>query len=276
MRKDIPSLMVCVDIPMLGQHTDVTEFNGHKESVNDIKWSSHPDKALFASASDDNYICVWNAAAAAAAKPIAKFKQHRSRVFAVEWNHITLDSLFSGGQDKFIYEWDFNDYPYDERKDAEPTKYHRERFALVKNKKKRKEAPNKSLSSSTADTATVSPAKKKAKADTHLPESSMLHVAQASESSTSRLKREQYCLIVANNMLGGKVKEAAIKIKKSLTQEQLQDAAVQKYLCVWDADSTQKETHYNIHELLYGDKNDIRRLLELEGRLLVMAVLCGM
>ncbi|KAF1807462.1 WD40-repeat-containing domain protein [Mucor lusitanicus] len=251
------------DIPLLGQHTDLTEYSKHKESVNDIKWSSHPNKALFASASDDNYVYVWDTRHA---EPIAKFNEHRSRVYTVEWNHITMDLLFSGGQDKFIYEWDYNDYPYDERKDAEPTKYHRERFALVKNKKKRKEAPNKTLSalpSSSTDTSIVSPAKKKAKADTDLPKP-LLYAAQCSEASTSRLKREKYCLIVADNLLGGKVKEATNKIKESLTQKQLQDTTVQKYLAIWDVESTQKEPHQNIHELLYGDKNDIRRLLELE------------
>ncbi|KAK4517382.1 uncharacterized protein ATC70_000717 [Mucor velutinosus] len=247
------------DIPMLGQHANVIEFNGHKETVNDIKWSSHPDKALFASASDDNCIYVWNITTS---KPIAKFNEHRSRVYTVEWNHIALDSLFSGGQDKFIYEWNYNDYPYDERKDDEPTKYHRERFALVKNKKKRKEVS--SSSSSTTDMSTTPPAKKKTKAHTNLPRS-MLNTAQASEASTSRLKREQCCLIVADKLLGGKVKEAVFKIKESLTQEQLQNATVQKYLTVWDADDgTQKEPHQNIHELLYGDKNDIRHLLDLE------------
>ncbi|GAN02571.1 conserved hypothetical protein [Mucor ambiguus] len=260
---DLSNWLLCIDIPMLGQHTNLVEYSGHKESVNDIKWSSHTDKILFASASDDNCIYVWNAACT---KPIAKFNEHRSRVFAVEWNHINLDLLFSGGQDKFIYEWNYNDYPYDERKDAEPTKYHRERFSLVKNKKKRKEAPNKTLSnlsSSTTDTLAIPPPKKRPKAGTDLPKS-LLHTTQCSEASTSRLKREQHCLLVADNLLSGKVKEAVNKIKESLTQEQLQDATVQRYLAVWDVDSTQKEPHQNIHELLYGDKNDIRRLLELE------------
>ncbi|KAG1108197.1 hypothetical protein G6F42_016077 [Rhizopus arrhizus] len=179
--------------------------------------------------------------------------------FTWEWNHIDLDSLFSGGQDKFIYEWNYSDYPYDEQKNAEPTKYHRERFALLKNKKKRKEAP--SASSSTTDAPIQT--KKKSKVGTDLPKS-MLDAAQASESSTSRLKREQYCLVVADKLLDGKVKKASNKIKQSLTEEQLQDAAVQRYMNIWSTDSTQKEQHQNIHGLLYGDKNDIRRLLELE------------
>ncbi|KAL7321195.1 hypothetical protein PS15m_000991 [Mucor circinelloides] len=244
------------DIPMLGQHNDLTEFNLHKESVNDLKWSSHQDKALLASASDDNHVYVWSLDSL---NPVAKFSEHRSRVYTVEWNHIDLDSLFSGGQDKFIYEWNYSDYPYDEQKNAEPTKYHKERFALLKNKKKRKEAP--SASSSTTDAPIQ--AKKKSKVGTDLLKS-MLDAAQASESSTSRLKREQYCLVVADKLLDGKVKEASNKIKQSLTEEQLQDAAVQRYMNIWSTDTTQKEQHQNIHELLYGDKNDIRRLLELE------------
>lgn len=246
----------------MAQHNNLVEFNLHKESVSDVKWSSHKDKALLASASDDNYVYVWNVDNS---NPIAMFNEHRSRVFSVEWNHIDFDLLFSGGQDKFIYEWDYKDFVYEEKKNVEATKYHRERFALLQKKKKRKEAPFKNESASSATTNTSTPAKKKSKTSSESP-GYILNVAQNSENSTSRIKREQYCVILADKLLDGKVTEAIEAIKRNLKEEQLKDATVDRYINFLGVDNTQKEQHQNIHELLYGDKNDIRRLIELEGR----------
>ncbi|CEP17806.1 hypothetical protein [Parasitella parasitica] len=243
------------DAPMLGQHKCLIEFSLHKDSVNDIKWSLHQDKALLASASDDNYIYVWSMDIA---NPIAEFNEHRSRVFSVEWNHNDFDVLFSGSQDKFIYEWNFYDFVYQEKKNVEPTKYHKERFAL-QNKRKRKEA---ALSAS-ASTDGPTPARKKPKAPTNLSQCT-LDVARASENSTSRIKREQFCMRLANKLLDGKVANALDTMKSMLSSDQAQDATVDRYLSLWDSDNTRKQQRQNIHELLYGDKNDIRHLIDLE------------
>ncbi|KAI8645978.1 WD40-repeat-containing domain protein [Parasitella parasitica] len=205
------------DVPMLGQHNCLIEFSLHKESVNSIKWSLHNDKALLASASDDNFVYVWSVDKTT---PIAEFNEHRSRVFSIEWNHIDFDVLFSGGQDKFIYEWNFLDF-------------------------------------------ISAPAKKKQTTSTNSLQCT-LNVARASENSTSRIKREQYCMSLANKLLDGKVEKAVESIKSMLSADQIQDAIVNRYLSLWDNNNTQKEQRQNIHELLYGDKNDIRRLIELE------------
>lgn len=158
---------------------------------------------------------------------------------------------------------------------AQVNLYDIERSAWIQSNGKRKADSVESNASSPA-TTTFSLKKKQKKtnattataADTSSVSSSML-VSQESEKSTSRLKKEQYCLILADEMLNGKVKEAVAEIKNThLDEEQKADATVSRYTNFWQEEQQQQQVQQreNIHELFFGDKNDIRRLIEIEGK----------
>jgi hypothetical protein len=93
-------------------------------------------------------------------------------------------------------------------------------------------------------------------------------VSQESEKSTSKKKRGQYCLILADKMLDGKVKTAVDHIKsKFLNAEQIADPTVAKYINIWQEQKQQQVQQIeNIHDLFFGDKNDIYRLVEIESK----------
>ncbi|KAI7904079.1 WD40-repeat-containing domain protein [Cokeromyces recurvatus] len=206
---DISSLP---DIPV--PQTEVTALlKGHRKEILDLKWSSHTDKLLLASASEDNFAAVWDVKEQ---KTIALFDKHRGRVLSVYWNRLDPDVIFSSSEDRFIYEWNYMDFPC---KDS---------IEYVK-------------------------------------DYSMM-LSLESEKAKSKVKKEQYCLVVANNLLNGKVKSVVQQlVTDSLTEEQRQDATVIRYTQFWD--ELENRSAYqveNSHELLYGDKNDIQHLIELE------------
>jgi WD40 repeat protein len=73
-----------------------------------MTWSSHEDEALIASAADDNFVIVWNIESK---KVLSLFDKHRSKVLSVCWDKIDNDKLFSGSEDRFIYHWNYRDFP---------------------------------------------------------------------------------------------------------------------------------------------------------------------
>ncbi|KAI9483207.1 MAG: quinon protein alcohol dehydrogenase-like superfamily [Benjaminiella poitrasii] len=209
---DISSLP---DVPI--PRTDPTALlKGHKRGILDLKWSFHTDKLLLASASEDNFVAVWDANDQ---KMIALFDKHRGQVLSVCWNRLNSDVIFSGSEDRFIYEWSYLDFPGSGSIEFEST-----------------------------------------------TKSGGMMLSLESEKAKSKLKKEQYCLVIANNLLDGKVKSVIQQlVADSLTDEQQQDATVIRYTQFWnEVEDRSAHQPENLHELLYGDKNDIQRLIELE------------
>lgn len=83
-------------------------LKGHKNSITDIRWCSDSGSTLIASASEDNFVAVWDGLTG---DTKALFNRHRSRVLSVCWNPSEANVLFSGSEDRFIYEWNLNDFP---------------------------------------------------------------------------------------------------------------------------------------------------------------------
>lgn len=107
--------------------------------------------------------------------------------------------------------------------------------------------------------------KKKQKAVKKQCGSADMLVSQKSEQQIDRVQKERYCLQLANRLLSGKVEEAANYIKNThLSEKHLQDTAVMKYIYGFTNDQQQQKQSENIHDLLYGDANDIRQLVDLE------------
>jgi WD40 repeat protein len=73
-----------------------------------MTWSSHENEALIASAADDNFVIVWNIESK---EMVSLFDKHRSKVLSVCWDKIDNDKLFSGSEDRFIYHWNYRDFP---------------------------------------------------------------------------------------------------------------------------------------------------------------------
>lgn len=162
------------------------------------------------------------------------------------------------------------------------TLYDKEKAVLRQNNnqsKRKADALNaeavSSADSNTSSQSTTFSLKKKQKKTASIktlegtvPGSWTLPLSQESEKSTSRLKKEQYCLLFADEILNGKVRQAVERLRiERLTDEEKQDPTTTRYLDFWKEGDSSPERKQNIHELLLGDKNDVRRLLELEGKL---------
>ncbi|KAI8993629.1 WD40-repeat-containing domain protein [Pilobolus umbonatus] len=75
--------------------------------VSTVKWSHDPDKAIIAAGSFSSFVTVWDISDK---KRVSVFTQHRDRVISVCWSRLELDNLFTGSEDRFIYEFDYKDY----------------------------------------------------------------------------------------------------------------------------------------------------------------------
>lgn len=98
--------------------------------------------------------------------------------------------------------------------------------------------------------------------------SSFMPVAREADRVTSQLKKKQFCMILADKIFDGKVCKSIHQIIEShLTVEEKLDNTVARYINVFQNQQQDKKAqHNNIHELFFGDKNDIRQLIEIEGK----------
>lgn len=100
-------LIAILDVP-IPQPEPLYFLKGHKKGITDLKWNLAKTDAIIASASEDNFVVVWNVFNR---EPIALFDHHRSRVLSVCWSRLSPNIIFSGSEDRFIYEWSYMDYP---------------------------------------------------------------------------------------------------------------------------------------------------------------------
>lgn len=111
-RKKSSSHLACIpkldsiDVPV-PQSEALHLLKGHKKGVSDLRWSSHDDKYLLVSGADDNLVVVWDITLG---KNISVFNKHRGSVLCVCWNPMNPDVIFSGSEDRFLYEWNHNDF----------------------------------------------------------------------------------------------------------------------------------------------------------------------
>ena len=134
--------------------------------------------------------------------------------------------------------------------------------------RKRKIENNQDTPTNTPSPTTFSLKKKFKKAEDTSSEFDFMPVAQEAEKATSLLKRRQFCMRLADKILAGKVSETINDIKVNhLSPDQLMDATVVRYSDIFDETNTKAQSqHVNTHDLFFGDKNDIRQLVEMEGR----------
>jgi hypothetical protein len=85
------------------------------------------------------------------------------------------------------------------------------------------------------------------------------------------LKKKQFCLILADKIFDKDVcRQLRLIVKTHLTEEEKLDNTVARYINVFLTQKQQQQSqHTNIHELFFGDKNDIRQLIEIEGKTLI-------
>lgn len=149
--------------------------------------------------------------------------------------------------------------------------YDKEKAGWKNNSNKRKHEPIAEATGSPTP-ATFS-LKKKQKKDTHTKAElnaatglNSMPVSQESERMTSRLKREQHCMILADKVMNGHVMKTMLNIKNTyLNDDQKLDNTISRYTIFSKEDQLQATQHENIHNLFFGDKNDIRNLIEFEG-----------
>lgn len=96
--------------------------------------------------------------------------------------------------------------------------------------------------------------------------SSVMPVSQESEKSTSRLKKDQQCMLLADKLTDGAVMKTMTEIvEKYLNDDQKLDNTLSRYIKFTKEDQPQASQHQNIHNLFFGDKEDIYHLVEIEG-----------
>jgi hypothetical protein len=160
---------------------------------------------------------------------------------------------------------------------AHTTLYDKERAILNQNKRKAEAlevttaSPADSNTSSQSSSFSLKKKQKKAAlikiSDETVPGSWAMTLSQESEKSTSRLKKEQYCLLLADDILNGKVRRAVENLRiEHLTDAEKHDPTAAKYLYFSKGSDSNPQQKQNVHELFFGDKNDVRRLIELEGK----------
>lgn len=72
-----------------------------------MRWSSHNDKLLLVSGSDDNLVVVWDVLLEG---NISVFNKHRGKVLCVCWSPLNPNVVFSGSEDRFVYMWNMDDF----------------------------------------------------------------------------------------------------------------------------------------------------------------------
>ncbi|KAI8387435.1 quinon protein alcohol dehydrogenase-like superfamily [Blakeslea trispora] len=257
---------------VVAAHSDIKQsLNGHKKGIQDLKWSHHTDKLILASGSDDSFVIVWNIESCL---PVSLFDRHRGRLLSVCWCRLNHNRLFTGSEDRFIYDWNYQDFPLTGSLPATRTLYDKERSKLNQTNANNKRKADIVSPDNPGPPVDAEAAQKKSKKAANLAKEtdrrcSSMMVAQESEKSTSRLRKEQYCLILANKLSEVNDMEKVIRELKEtyLKDDQKSDPTVVRYVDFWNDRVSMKQltpSHENIHELFYGDKNDIRRLIELE------------
>ncbi|KAI9494241.1 WD40-repeat-containing domain protein [Zychaea mexicana] len=103
---DAPEVPIPNTTPM---HT-ITE---HKKRITGLAWSHHQERSLLASTANDEFAYVFDIQNGSA---VSCFDQHLSNVLSVCWSAEDMDTLFTGGEDKFCYVWKYTDYPYTTQK----------------------------------------------------------------------------------------------------------------------------------------------------------------
>jgi hypothetical protein len=89
-----------------------------------------------------------------------------------------------------------------------------------------------------------------------------LKVSASTENSTGRYKKEHFCMTIAKTILSEQdVETARNTLLSQISEAQREDPNVVKYATIQAQEST--------YDLLFGDKNDMRRLIGIEGNVKV-------
>ncbi|KAG0994605.1 hypothetical protein G6F28_005586 [Rhizopus arrhizus] len=219
-------------------------IKGHKKAITVLKWTYEPNKYIVASGTEDGLVSVWEMD-----KLISVFDEHRAMILSICWNHEDFQNLFSSSEDRFIYQWNYSDYETLEPIQSKFSLLDKEKVQLNKEKKKR---------IATSDAKQNESKKQKIVQVTQ----DMMIETQQSEKTTSQLKKGQKCLRIANVMFEGRIEAIINELKnKELTEEERCDPTVTRYMSIFNQDEDD-----NIYAHLFGDKEDILRLVEIEEK----------
>ncbi|CAO3641107.1 unnamed protein product [Cunninghamella blakesleeana] len=242
-------------------------LKGHKGPITDVKWSHHMDIFLLASTSVDNLAIVWEVEKEESSKIVSCFDKHHSAVLSVSWQYLDPDILLTGGEDRFVYLWNWKGYPLVGR-DIENTVplLQREKKRLLRKKPMKSESTEKSnkrreLEDSNDDN-TDDTINKKKKKNTYQT-TSLFNETLKSLKSHQQVKLQQKCFQSAVTM---QRKDSALiidHIKNQLENRDDDDEIINKYSTISTIDDTDMEDEKYLN-LLFGDKNDIRKLIGLE------------
>lgn len=91
-------------------------------------------------------------------------------------------------------------------------------------------------------------------------------LSREAERNSSLLEKKRFFLVLADRLLDGKVQTEIETMKKTLLSEEEQmDSSVVGYTSVF-TNAQDQPKQPKIRELFFGDKNDVRQLMEIEGK----------
>ncbi|CAO3647994.1 unnamed protein product [Cunninghamella echinulata] len=247
-------------------------LKGHKNYITDVKWSHHSDSYILASASEDNLAIIWKIEESSS-KIISCFDKHHGYVLSVCWQHLNPDILLTGGEDRFVYMWNWKGYPLVGR-DIENTVP-----LLQREKKKLKKKTMKS------DTTEISN-KRELEDSKNDSNSNGINISNGPKDTTKRIKKQH---TYQTKTLLNETSKAIKNHERTKLQQKCFQAAISIHrkdpLVIIDNiknqlesidndDVMNKYSVINIHEtfdmenqtlnLLFGNKNDVRNLVGLE------------
>ncbi|KAI8332303.1 WD40-repeat-containing domain protein [Chlamydoabsidia padenii] len=248
-------------------------LNAHKQTITCLRWSHHIDQSILASTSMDNLAIVWNIEPTPTV--VGCFEKHCGRVYSVCWQYLEPDVLLTGGEDRFIYMWNWKNYTMtmDNVKKITTSRLLREKKRLIKRKPITTDTTPVSkkhdLDSISQQTTTTSDSSKRQKTTDHANnkhKSKMLfETTVKSVKVRNPLKLQQQCFQCSVALYG--VDPDPMEIINSIKNrydKANDDDQINKYTTISLEYLDKESSEGYILKLLLGDKNDVRKLIGIE------------
>ncbi|CAO3584397.1 unnamed protein product [Absidia cylindrospora] len=258
-------------------------LKAHQRAITDLKWSHHADQILLASTSFDNLAIIWNMEPTPSI--VSYFENHRGCVYSVCWQYLDPDIVLTGGDDRFIYMWNWKDFSIN-MKDLEILQKYvpvfiREKKRMTKRKPIKTEITGNSKKhgldamDSEATTSDMDSVKKR-KTTNHTKNNNktttLFDATTTAIRTIDQTRLHQHCFELAVELYSSNDTAvdgmSFISDVKRRCEQADDDLYISKYTTLSPTTSEKVSTKTQFLNLITGNKNDIRKLIGVEVDLL--------